>query len=93
MIGIMRCMRLFFIIYTGYRESISTLILALQIICQTLRCQCFGVWRLGRIGREYFHQFLGAEMWCQLDLQILLVSTSVLVVGKPAMNGPTDPFS
>ena len=34
---------------------------------------------------ENFHQFLGAEMWCQLDLQILLVSTSVLVVGKPAM--------
>ena len=34
---------------------------------------------------EHFHQFLGVEMWCQLGLQILLVSTTVLVVGKPAM--------
>ena len=34
---------------------------------------------------EKFHQFLGAEIWFQLELQILLVSTIVLVVGKPAM--------
>ena len=46
----------------------------------------FGVWRLGLIGLNmYVCQFLGAEMWCQLGMQILLVSTTVLVVGKPAM--------
>jgi hypothetical protein len=33
---------------------------------------------------DYFHQFLGAEMWC-LDFQILLMSTACFVVGKPAM--------
>ena len=35
------------------------------------------MWRLGRTGLSI--------MWCQLGMQILLVSTTVLVVGKPAM--------
>ena len=46
----------------------------------------FGVLRLGRVGWTHFHQFLGAEMRYQLDMQILLVSTTIFVVfGKANM--------
>jgi hypothetical protein len=56
--------------------------------CRVNRPWGANVWgvEIGTDWVEHVCQFLGAEMWCQLGLQILLiVSTIVLVVGKPAM--------
>ena len=75
----MRC-----ITYTGYRSLYKA---AAAVAIDPKVPIVWGV-EIGTDWVENFHQFLGAEMWCQLGLQILLKcqQLSSLLVNLPWSN-------